>query len=75
VLYPTLVDYILTSYGKPDVMRFWGTGCRLHGGNFEEDVRSDLREREEGTGIKHSVDRNSVKAYGKVRQVAGSVFG
>jgi len=43
-------------------------------GKFEGEVRSDLREREEGIRIKHSVNGNSVKAYGKALQVEGRVF-
>lgn len=76
-LYPLLVHHALTTFGSPDVMRFLGHKIPLHGGvhgNFEGEVRSDVREREEGMRIKHSLNGNSVKAYGKVLRVVGSVF-
>jgi hypothetical protein len=76
-LYPFLMYHALTTFGSPDVMRFLGRKVPVHGGvdgNFEGEVRSDLREREEGIRIKHSVDGNSVKAYGKALRVEGSVF-
>jgi hypothetical protein len=43
-------------------------------GNFEGEVHSDVREREEGVRIMHSVAGNSVKAYGKGLTVVGSVL-
>ena len=76
-LCPLLMRHAVTSFGSPDVMRFLGHRIPLHGGvhgNFEGEVRSDLREREEGIRIKHSVNGNSVKAYGKAFQAEGSVF-
>jgi hypothetical protein len=76
-LYPLLMHHAVMSFGSPDVMRFLGHKIPLHGGvhgNFQGEVRSDLREREEGIRIKHSVDGNSVKAYGKALRVEGSVF-
>ena len=76
-LYPILMYHALTTFDSPDVMRFLGRKVPLHGGvdgHFEGEVRSDLREREEGIRIKHSLDGNSVKAYGKALRVEGSVF-
>lgn len=76
-LYPILMHHAVTSFGSPDVMRFLGHKIPLHGGvhgKFEGEVRSDLREREEGIRIKHSVNGNSVKAYGKALRAVGSVF-
>jgi len=58
-------------------MRFLGHNIPAHGhvhGNFTGEVRSDLQEREEGIRIKHRVNGNSVKAYGKALRVEGSVF-
>jgi len=76
-LYPILMHHAVTTFGSPEVMRFLGHPVPLQGGvhgNFEGEVRSDLREREEGIRIKHSVNGNSVKAYGKALRVVGSVF-
>lgn len=76
-LYPILMYHALTTFRSPDVMRFLGRKVPLHGGvdgNFEGEVRSDLREREEGLRIEHSVNENSVKAYAKAVRAEGSVF-
>jgi hypothetical protein len=80
-LYPILTHHALTTFGSPDVMRFLGHKIPSHGGmhgNFEGEVRSELREREEGIRIKHSVNGNSVKvnsvkAYGKALRVETTV--
>jgi len=67
----------MTTFSSPDVMRFLGHNIPAHGqvhGNFAGEVRSDLQEREEGIRIKHRVNGNSVKAYGKALRAEGSVF-
>lgn len=76
-LYPILMQHGMTTFASPDVMRFLGHNIPAHGqvhGNFAGQVRSDLREREEGIRIKHRVNGNSVKAYGKALRAEGSVF-
>ena len=76
-LYPLLLHHGVTTFASPDVMRFLGHAIPSHGrvhGNFAGEVRSDLREREEGVRIKHSVNGNSVKVYGKALQAEGSVL-
>jgi hypothetical protein len=76
-LYPILMQHGMTTFSSPDVMRFLGHNIPAHGqvhGNFVGEVRSDLQEREEGIPIKHRVNGNSVKAYGKVLRIEGSVF-
>jgi len=76
-LYPILVHHALTTFASPDVMRFLGYPIPLHGGvhgNFKGEVRSDVRQREDGVRIKHSVEGNSVKAYGKALTVVGSIL-
>lgn len=76
-LYPVLLHHAVTTFASPDVMRFLGHKVPSHGGvdgNFEGEVRSDLREREEGIRVKHSVKGNSVKVYGKALRVEGSVL-
>src|ERR1700724_3844454 len=67
----------MTTFASPDVMRFLGHNIPAHGqvhGNFAGQVRSDLRAREEGIRIKHRLNGNSVKAYGKALRAEGSVF-
>ena len=76
-LYPILMQHGMTTFSSPDVMRFLGHNIPAHGqvhGNFAGEVRSDLQERKEGIRIKHRVNGNSVKAYGKALRAEGSVF-
>jgi hypothetical protein len=75
--YPLLLHHALTTFASPDVMRFLGHKIPSHGGvqgNFAGEVRSDLRRREEGVRVKHSVRGNSVKVYGKALRAEGSVL-
>ena len=76
-LYPILMQHGMTTFSSPDVMRFLGHNIPAHGqvhGNFAGEVRSDLQEREEGIRIKHKVNGNSVKAYGKALRTEGSAL-
>jgi hypothetical protein len=76
-LYPRLVHHGMTSFASTDVMRYLGKRIRLNGevpANFSGEVMSDLKEREEGIRIKHSVNGNSVKLYDKAFTPAGSVL-
>jgi len=76
-LYPLLMHHAVTTFGSPEVMRFLGHKLPSHGGvngNFQGEVRSDLGKRQEGIRVKHSVNGNSVKAYGKTLRAEGSVF-
>ena len=76
-LYPRLVHHAMTSFASTDVMRYLGKRTRLDGevpGNFSGEVMSNLKEREEGIRIKHSVNGNSVKLYDKAFTAAGSVL-
>jgi len=76
-LYPRLVHHGMTSFASTDVMRYLGKRTRLNGevpGNFSGEVMSNLKEREEGIRIKHSINGNSVKLYDKAFTAAGSVL-
>lgn len=76
-LYPKLVHHAMTALGSSDVMRFLGRPPRLDGevkGNFQGDVRSDVKRRPEGVRVKHSVNGNSVKAYDKAFTEMGSIL-
>src|SRR5437588_2848133 len=76
-LYPRLVHHGMTSFGSTDVMRYRGKRIRLDGevpANFSGEVMSDLKEREEGIRIKHSINGNSVKLYDKAFTAEGSVL-
>jgi hypothetical protein len=72
-LYPSLLHHAMTTFSSCDVLRFLGrtrslTAKGVHG-NFEGDVTTDLKARQEGVRIKHSVNRNSIKMYDKVHDV------
>jgi hypothetical protein len=76
-LYPRLVHHGMTTFASTDVMRYLGKRTRLNGqvpANFRGQVMSNLKEREEGIRIKHSVNGNSVKFYDKAFTAAGSVL-
>jgi hypothetical protein len=59
-LYPALVTAALLLFGAEDVMRFLGR--KLHG-NFQGELRSDLKSRPQGCRVKHVLARNSIKMY------------
>lgn len=69
-VYPQLIHRAMTSFGSADVLRFLGRrpAVRVHG-NFTAEVLTSLKTRPEGTRIKHSLNRNSVKMYDKQGQV------
>jgi len=76
-LYPRLVHYAMTTLGSADVLRYLGRPVRLDGEvpkSFRGEVTSDLKWREEGIRIKHSVNGNSVKLYDKAFTAVGSVL-
>lgn len=70
LLYPNLVRHAMESFRAPKVMSFLGR--RVEKGitpRFAGEVVSDLCRRSEGTRVKHSVNRNSVKMYNKAASV------
>ncbi len=76
-LFPRLVHHGITTFGSPDVLRFLGRRLPLSGEvprRFTGEVVSDVKHREEGVRIKHSVNGNSVKLYDKAFTVVGSVL-
>jgi hypothetical protein len=76
-LYPRLVHHGMTTFASTDVMRYLGRRTYLTGevrDNFSGEVVSNLKARQEGVRIKHSVNGNSVKLYDKAFTVAGSVL-
>jgi hypothetical protein len=76
-LYPQLVHYAMTTLGSRDILRYLGRPIRLDGEvpkSFRGDVVSDLKWREEGMRVKHSVNGNSVKLYDKAFTAVGSVL-
>ena len=76
-LYPLLLHHAVTSFGSPQVLRFLGHRTYQDGrvpGWFHGEVTTDLRERQEGIRIKHTVNENSVKLYDKAYTAQGSIL-
>jgi hypothetical protein len=76
-LYPRMVLHGMTALGSADVMRYLGKRICNDGrvpNNFDGDVVSTLKRREEGVRIKHVVNGNSVKLYDKAFTPLGSVL-
>ena len=76
-LEPLFLRHALLGFSSPDVMRFLGQKVNLGGTipiRFSKEVVSDLKRRQEGERIKHRVDKNSVKAYGKAHTPVGDVW-
>lgn len=67
-IYPRLLRHAVHELHSLDVLRFLGRQVPAHNGRygtFKGEVLSDLKERPEGTRVKHSVNGNSVKMYNK----------
>ena len=76
-LYSRLIHHGMTSFSSTDVMRYLGKRIPLSGDvpkRFSGEVVSDLKHREEGARIKHSVNGNSLKLYDKAFTVVGSIL-
>jgi hypothetical protein len=69
-VYPHFLRHAMTTFGSEDVLRFLGNRpqVKVHG-NFTKEVLSSVKTRPEGTRIKHSINRNSLKMYDKQDQV------
>jgi hypothetical protein len=67
-LYPRLVRHAVTSFAGNDVLRFLGRRPSVQHFTAAE-LLSDLTLRPEGTRIKHSLNRNSIKMYDKQQSV------
>jgi hypothetical protein len=67
-IYPALIHHGMTTFSSPDVMRFLGRPVPASGKvhrSFAGEVISDLKDRQEGVRIKHSIEGNSLKLYDK----------
>jgi hypothetical protein len=76
-LFPHLLHYALTVLHSQDILRYLGRPVRRDGEvpkNFRGEVTTDLKVREEGVRVKHTVDGNSVKLYDKAFTAVGSVL-
>ncbi len=76
-LYPLLIHYAVTSFGSPQVLRFLGRRTRQDGQvprSFHGEATTDLRQRQEGVRIKHTINGNSLKLYDKAYTAMGSIL-
>src|ERR1039457_6998514 len=76
-LYPRLVHHGMTSFGSGDVLRFLGRKLTKKGKinpEFEAEVMSDIKEREEGVRLKHWVNGNTIKIYDKAYAAEGNIL-
>jgi len=76
-LYPRLLHHAITVLGSTDVIRYLGRRIPASGEvpkNFNGEVVTDLKQREEGARIRHAVNGNAVKLYDKAFTAAGSVL-
>lgn len=71
-VYPRLSQHAITTFKSTAVMCFLGQKVTATGkirGNFKGEVVSDLKQRPEGTCVRHRVGQNSVKIYDKQASV------
>lgn len=67
-LYPSLVHHGIKHFGSLDVLRFLGRPVPVSGrvhGNYQGEVLSTLKTRQEGLRLKHQASGNSLKIYDK----------
>lgn len=77
-LEPLLIQHGLLSFSSPDILRFLGRKIPASGQvpvQFAGELTSDLKHRQEGVRIKHRINGNSLKGYGKAHTAMGDVFG
>lgn len=67
-VYRNLLHHGITTFGSPDVLRFLGQPPVVNCTTTRE-VLSSFKTRPEGTRIKHSINRNSIKMYDKQQTV------
>lgn len=76
-LYPKLVRLGISSFSSVDVLRFLGKKTTREGGVpalWQAQISSNLKRRQEGVRIKHSLGINSVKLYDKAYTECGAVL-
>lgn len=71
-LYPSLLRHGIETLKSGDVLRFLGQKVPSHGKpnrRFQGEVTTSLKDRPEGTRIKHQVNSNALKMYDKQESV------
>jgi hypothetical protein len=76
-LEPLLIQHGMQSFSSPDILRFLGRKIPASGlvpAQFAGELTSDLKHRQEGVRIKHRLNGNSLKGYGKAHTPVGDIF-
>jgi len=76
-LEPLLLRHGLLYFSSADVLRFWGKRIGLAGSPpdwFPHEITTSLKARVAGERLKHWMQGNSLKAYGKAHTPVGDVF-
>ena len=66
-VYPNLLRHGITTFGSSDVLRFLGQFPIVR--SADREIISSIKKRPEGTRIKHTSGRNSIKMYDKQQSV------
>jgi hypothetical protein len=76
-LEPLLLHHGLLNFSSPDILRFFGKRLSASGSvpdGFTGEFLTSLKERVTGTRLKHWLQGNSLKCYGKARTPVGDDF-
>jgi hypothetical protein len=76
-LSPRFLEHGMLSFSSADVMQFLGRKMQLDGAiptRFAGEVTTSFRRRATGDRIKHSLNGNSLKCYGKAHTLVGDLF-
>jgi len=76
-LTPRFLEHGMLSFSSPDVMQFLGKKIRLGGRipeGFDGELTTDFKRRKTGERIKHRLNGNSLKCYGKAHTRVGDLF-
>jgi hypothetical protein len=76
-LSPRFLEHGMLNLSSPDVMRYLGKALTPTGRippQFAGEIVTDVKKRVSGERIKHRINGNSIKGYGKARTSVGDVF-
>jgi hypothetical protein len=76
-LTPRFLEHGMLSFSSPDVMQFLAKKIRLDGRipeGFDGELTTDFKRRRTGERIKHRLNGNSLKCYGKAHTRVGDLF-
>jgi hypothetical protein len=76
-LTPRFLEHGMLSFSSPDVMQFLGKKIRLDGQipeGFDGELTTDFKRRKTGERIKHRLNGNSLKCYGKAHTPVGELL-